>query len=209
MRSDRHWNRTPLAQKLAAGSVQNKAHGSALGASFKGELGVSHRGEEVFLAFCKDLEPGLGGELSEHLSAFTRERQRDGRCELVNAGIAVEDLRVKRNLRVRLKWREFGERRRGIDRRHNARSAGVAKGWLALVCIVGRNVLGLDLRDPEVEHLHERRAVELARDEQVRRLEIAMHDAAGVRRAQRRQHTDRDVEHFLRPQLARFAQARP
>ncbi|MEZ4308281.1 MAG: hypothetical protein R3F14_09580 [Polyangiaceae bacterium] len=37
------------------------------------------------------------------------------------------------------------------------------------------------LRDAEVEHLHERRAVRLADEEQVRRLEIAMNDPEAVR----------------------------
>ena len=41
---------------VAAGFVQNKARGSALGASFKGDLVVSYLGEEVLLAFGKKFE---------------------------------------------------------------------------------------------------------------------------------------------------------
>ena len=47
---------------VAAGSVQNQARGSALGASFKGDLVVSHLNEEDLLAFGKQfkLRPGDG-----------------------------------------------------------------------------------------------------------------------------------------------------
>src|SRR5438094_341649 len=53
-----------IAGQVAAGSVQNKAHGSALGASFKGELGVSHHGEEVFLAFGKQFKLRQAGQIA-------------------------------------------------------------------------------------------------------------------------------------------------
>jgi hypothetical protein len=47
---------------VAAGSAQNKARGSAFGASFEGDLLVRHPGEEVFLAFRKQfkLRQGIG-----------------------------------------------------------------------------------------------------------------------------------------------------
>ena len=49
------------------------------------------------------------------------------------------------------------------------------------------------LRDPEIEDLHDRPALRHLREEHVRRLEIAMHDACRVRLRERGAHLDRDV----------------
>jgi hypothetical protein len=44
--------------------VQNKARGSAPGASFKGELVIRHPGEEVLLAFGKQFKLRQAGQIA-------------------------------------------------------------------------------------------------------------------------------------------------
>ncbi len=64
-----------------------------------------------------------------------------------------------------------------------------------------------DLRDPEVEHLHARRAVVPCRQEQVLRLEIAVDDALIVRAVERERHLPEQDHDLLRgePPLPRDA----
>ena len=61
----------------------------------------------------------------------------------------------------------------------------------------------LDLRDPEVEHLHAIAVAGAIDEEDVLRLEIAVDDAAGVRGAQRRR--DLHADHGRAPDLERAA----
>src|SRR5689334_2271973 len=95
-----------------AGSVQNKARGSAPGASFKGDLVIRYPGEEVLLAFGKQFklrqDHGLAGDLCEALCekavAVAGDFENQVRCHLIAPGVVVEELRIDKNLGVRL-WR--------------------------------------------------------------------------------------------------------
>ena len=67
------------------------------------------------------------------------------------------------------------------------------------------------LRDPEVEHLHAGRAVGAAGEEQVRRLEVAVHDAGRVRLGDGLARLEHVVDRLLerqRPALAPALAAR-
>src|ERR1700690_4163155 len=94
--------------QVAAGSVQNKARGSALGASFKGDLVVGPPGEEVLLAFGKHfklkqgdgLAGGLYGALCEEAVAVAGDFENKVRRHLIAPGVVIEELRIDMNLGV-------------------------------------------------------------------------------------------------------------
>ena len=99
-----------------AGPVQNKARGSALGASFKGDLVVSHPGEEVLLAFGKQFKLRRGGRIArpivrklyeglcEEAVAVAGDFENEVRRHLIAPGVVIEELRINMNLGV-LVWR--------------------------------------------------------------------------------------------------------
>ena len=104
-----------------AGSVQ--ARGSALGASFKGELVVSHPGEEVLLAFGKQFKlrqgESLAGDLCEALReeavAVARDFEQQIGVHLVATHVVIEELRINRNLGM-LRWGlGIGKRQLGVQ----------------------------------------------------------------------------------------------
>src|ERR1035437_5347629 len=106
----------PLGFLIAAKLMQDGGGGAAILAGLEADLRVHYFEEEVLFAFGEDFELRLIGELREHAGALARERQCDGRRELIDAGVAVEDLGVERDLRAQ-GW-EFGERHRGIEQVH-------------------------------------------------------------------------------------------
>jgi hypothetical protein len=77
--------------------VQNKARGSAFGASFKRVLVVSHPGEEVLLAFGKQFklrqDNGLAGDLREALReeavAVAGDFENEVRRNLIAPGVVI------------------------------------------------------------------------------------------------------------------------
>jgi hypothetical protein len=95
---------------VSAGSAQNKARGSGLGASFKGDLVVSHLSEEVLLTFGKHFKlrqaDGLAVDLCEALCeeavAVAGDFENEVRVHLIAPRIVIEKLRIDRNLRVLL-----------------------------------------------------------------------------------------------------------
>ena len=101
---------------FAAGLVQNKALGSALGSSFKGDLFVSHPGEEVLLAFGKQFKLRRGGRIArpivrklyeglcEEAIAVAGDFQNEVHRHLIAPGVVIEELGINRNLGVLL-WR--------------------------------------------------------------------------------------------------------
>src|ERR1019366_1897988 len=94
------------------GSVRNKACGPALGASFKGDLVVSHPGEEVLLAFGKHFKLRQGDglvvdqceALCEEAVAVAGDFENEVRRHLIAPGVVIEELRINMNLGVLL-WR--------------------------------------------------------------------------------------------------------
>jgi len=85
--------------------VQYKVRGPALGASFKGELVVSHPGEEVLLAFGKQFKlrqgDGLAGGLCEALCqeavAVAGDFENEVRRHLIAPGVVIEELGIDMN----------------------------------------------------------------------------------------------------------------
>ena len=100
--------------------VQNKARGSALGTSFKGDLVVSHPGEEVLLAFGKQFKLRQGDAawlcdlreaLCEEAVAVAGDFENEVRRHLIAPGVVIEELRINMNLGALL-WRlGIGKRR--------------------------------------------------------------------------------------------------
>ncbi|SPF50404.1 hypothetical protein SBA4_4350004 [Candidatus Sulfopaludibacter sp. SbA4] len=92
--------------------MQNKSRGSALGASFKGDLVVSNPSEEVLLAFGEQFKlrqgDGLAGDLCEALCeeavAVAGDFENEVRRQLIAPGAVIEELRINMNLGVLL-WR--------------------------------------------------------------------------------------------------------
>ena len=102
--------------------MQNKARGSALRPSFKGDLLISHLGEEVLLAFGKQFKlrqpvrcarpivRKLYEALCEEAVAIAGDFENEVRRHLIAPGVVIEELRIDMNLGVLL-WRlGIGER---------------------------------------------------------------------------------------------------
>jgi hypothetical protein len=58
------------------------------------DLRVDDLVEEVALALRKDLEPRLTRELRIEMRVIARDGEEDVRCELVAAGVVIEELRI-------------------------------------------------------------------------------------------------------------------
>src|ERR1035437_8119381 len=87
----------PLDFLIAAILMQRRGGGAAILAGLEADLRVHYFEEKFLFAFGEDFELRLIGELREHAGALARERQCDGRRELIDAGVAVEDLGVERD----------------------------------------------------------------------------------------------------------------
>src|SRR5580765_2728594 len=95
---------------VAAGFAQNKARGSALVVSFKGDLVVSHPGEEVLLAFGKKFELRQAGQIArpnvrkmcealcEEATAIAGDFENQVRRHLISAGVVIKERRINTNL---------------------------------------------------------------------------------------------------------------
>lgn len=113
-------SRQAHSARIAAGFVQNKPCGSTVGASFEGDLVVSHFREELVLAFGEQFKlwqtgqiPGreLCDTLGEKAIAVARDFENQVRCRLITPGVVIEGLRINMNLSP-LFWRlGIGERR--------------------------------------------------------------------------------------------------
>ena len=96
--------------------MQNKARGSAVGASFKGDLLVRYFSEEVLLAFGKQFKLRQAGQIArpivrklyerlcEEVVAIAGDFENEVRRHLITPGVVIEELRINMNLPVLL-WR--------------------------------------------------------------------------------------------------------
>jgi hypothetical protein len=99
----------PSAGHVVAGSVQDKGCGPALGVSFKGELVVSHPGEEVLHAFAKQLKLRQATQIARTIVRKLREAlckesvaiagdfENQVWRHLISGGVVTKELRINTN----------------------------------------------------------------------------------------------------------------
>jgi hypothetical protein len=103
--------------------VQDKARGSAVRTSFKGDLLVRHFGKEVLLAFRKHFKLGqddgltveLCKTLGEETVAVAADFQDEVGRHLITPDVIVEELRIDTNLGPLLRGLGIGQRRLRVE----------------------------------------------------------------------------------------------